>query len=283
MSIEQLRRTFAERLCAGAGVRSERLIAALAETPRERFLGPGPWAIAGYPGGVTQTPDGDPAHLYQDVSVALDAGRNLYNGAPGMIIPWIDALDLREEDRVFHVGGGAGYYTAILANVVGPNGHIVMAEVDERLGRRARELLADPGNVDVVAGDGALCDPGACDAILVNAGVTHPAPLWLDRLKDGGRMALPLTFELPNSGLGKGAAVKITRRQRAFSAAFLPRPLVIYSCSSVRDAAINEALLNAYSTRIGGIGEVRSLRLAAHEQDPTCWMHADTMCLSSRA
>ena len=268
---------FAARMRQDRGGVAERL-QALAEIPRERFVGPGPWTVAAGPQPPQQTVDADPVHIYQDVSVALDATRNLYNGAPGTLIPWIDALDLREGDRVFHLGGGTGYYTAIMAEVVGRGGRVVMAEVDEVLGNKARELLE---NVEVIVGDGGSHDPGECDAILVNAGVTHPTRVWLDRLKQDGRMLLPLTFEFPNSTLGKGVAIKITRARNGFAATFLPAPIVIYSCSSVRDAALNERLLNAYSTQINRIGEVRSVRLDPHETDSTCWVHGDSICFST--
>jgi protein-L-isoaspartate(D-aspartate) O-methyltransferase len=158
-----------------------------------------------------------------------------------------------------------------------------MAEVDEELGSRARQLLSEFQNVDVTVGDGGLHGPGACDAILVNAGVTHPMHLWLSRLNDGGRLLLPLTFQFPNSNLGKGALLKITRERATFGATFVSSaaPVIIFSCSSVRDAVVNEQLLKAYSTQIQRIGEVQSLRLDRHDADPTCWVHADVMCLST--
>ena len=219
------------------------------------------------------------------MSVALDPGRNLYNGAPGTLLAWIDALDLREGDRVFHIGGGAGYYTAILARTVGPAGRVVMAEVDETLGNRARQLLSDLDNVEVIAGDGGLHDPGVCDAILVNAGATHPAPLWLDRLAPGGRLLVPLTFEFPNSHLGKGALLKIARQGSGFAAAFLAgaAPVIVYSCVGVRSPELNERLLTAYTTEAQRLGEVRSLRRDSHAPDDACWVHAEALCLSTAA
>ena len=40
------------------------------------------------------TPDADPAQLYQDVLVAIDASRNLNNGHPSSLALWIAALGL---------------------------------------------------------------------------------------------------------------------------------------------------------------------------------------------
>jgi protein-L-isoaspartate(D-aspartate) O-methyltransferase len=59
------------------------------------------------------------------------------------------------------------------------NGSIVASEVDADLAVRARQNLASYPNVSVHAGDGTGVDPGVCDAILINAGVTHPHRPWL--------------------------------------------------------------------------------------------------------
>ena len=151
MSLDDVRRSYASKIGLRAGIRSERLLQALAEVPRERFLGPGPWIVAGSPAmKPAETPNADPTHIYDDVSVALDASQNLYNGAPGVLIPWINALDLQEGASVFHLGGGAGYYTAIIAKVVGARGRVVMAEVDEKLGSSG---TATPVGVSKCRGD----------------------------------------------------------------------------------------------------------------------------------
>ena len=174
----------------------------LPRVPREKFMGPGPWQIAspdmaamalmGLTGEAYLTTD-NPRDLYHNVLVALDPDRHLNNGQPSALARWIDALQLRPGDRVYHLGCGVGYYTAIMAEVVGAGGRVAASEVDAGLAARARENLAVYANVSVHAGDGAAFDPGPCDAIFVNAGVTHPHPLWLERLSQGGRLVLPLT------------------------------------------------------------------------------------------
>jgi protein-L-isoaspartate(D-aspartate) O-methyltransferase len=218
--------------------------------------------------------------VYRDISIALDPTRSLYNGAPSTLVSWIDALGLREGDEVFHIGAGTGYYTAVIAEVVGPRGRVLAAEIDETLGVQARTNLSDYRHVEVVITDGASYDPGGCDAILVNAGVTHPSKFWTDRLKLEGRLVLPLTFEFPNTHLGKGALLRIRKEQDGFSAAFMPQPVVIFSCTNNRDAALNAELFAAFTARAALMREVRSLRLDLHDAEPTCWVHAGLICLS---
>jgi protein-L-isoaspartate(D-aspartate) O-methyltransferase len=78
--------------------------------------------------GYTSTPDADPAHLYHDVVVAIDAPRQLNNGQPSFLAFCLDSLDLKAGERVVHIGCGVGYYTAIIAEVIGPKGHVLAQE-----------------------------------------------------------------------------------------------------------------------------------------------------------
>jgi protein-L-isoaspartate(D-aspartate) O-methyltransferase len=191
MTLKEVRRFFAEEIQYFANVKNPALVAAFESVPRETFLGPGPWKIG--LAGLVETPDADPRHVYHNVPISLDELRNLNNGQPGALAVWIDALELKTGERVYHLGGGVGYYDAILAEVVGRTGAVVVSEVDTDLATRAQRNLANYPNVTVHAVDGTEFDPGDCDAILINAGCTHLHPCWLDRLRDGGRLMIPLT------------------------------------------------------------------------------------------
>ena len=68
------------------------------------------------------TSSDDPARLYEDVLVAIDAERGINNGQPSLHAQSIDALGLKEGETVLQIGAGAGYYTAILAELVGRDG-----------------------------------------------------------------------------------------------------------------------------------------------------------------
>jgi protein-L-isoaspartate(D-aspartate) O-methyltransferase len=148
-----VRRMFAEELRLSCGLTSARLLDALATVPRERFLPPGPWIVRGEgdPRAVL-TPDDDPQHIYRNVSVAIDAERQLFNGAPGVVASWIEAAQPRPGDRALHVGCATGYYTAILAACVGEAGAVTALEVDEELASRARRNLENHVNVSVQSG-----------------------------------------------------------------------------------------------------------------------------------
>jgi protein-L-isoaspartate(D-aspartate) O-methyltransferase len=275
MTLEDCRQFYAEEIRFAANISSPALGDAFARVPRENFLGPPPWYIGwkpGYEGGKTE----DARQLYHNVLVAIDLNRCLNNGQPGALAQWIDALSLEPGSRTFHLGCGLGYYTAIIAEVVGNEGRVIAAEVDPQLAAQAKENLAGYPNAAVYSGDGVALDPGACDAILINAGVTQPHAPWLMRLKEGGRLIFPLTFSEKNAGVGVMA--KVTRIGERFSAQVLTQ-VAIYNCTTLRDASLEPRLRQIMTSR--DILNWKSVRIAPHEQDETCLLHAADTCLST--
>jgi protein-L-isoaspartate(D-aspartate) O-methyltransferase len=95
-----------------------------------------------------------------------------------------------------HVGAGTGYYSAILAEIVGAAGHVTAIEIDPDLAERARHNLAArwPQAAVVVADGFGFRPDRPADAIIVNAGVSHVSMAWLDALAgENGRLLVPLT------------------------------------------------------------------------------------------
>lgn len=287
MTLDDCRRFYAQEIRFSAGLNSAPLVDAFARVPRENFLGPPPWRI-GMPdqralslAGMAQMlylEASDPRDLCHNVVVALDISRNINNGQPGALARWIEAMELKPGDRAFHLGCGVGYYTAIMAEVVGPGGSVAGSEFQADLASRAKENLTAYPNVTVHAGDGAAFDPGECDAMFINAGVTHPHPMWLDRLREGGRLVLPITIPAGTSGIGQGVVVRIRRERDAFSAQTLT-VAAIYSCTSVRDSELEPLIRKGLTT--GAILKLKSVRRDRHEQADTCIVHARDVCLSS--
>ena len=233
--LQDAREYFAEELRSAADLHSTAVIRAFAEVPREKFLGPGPWEVwHPYRRDYSTTPDADPRHLYHNVLVAIDRTRKLNNGMPSALAYMIEALELNGGEHVVHLGCGVGYYTAILACVVGEQGRVTAVETDPVLAGRSSANLASWKWVRANAADGCSFEFDEADAILVNAGATHPMDYWLRKLAPGGRMILPLTNKS-----GGGAAMKFKRLGPNFSAAFL-LPIAIYPFLGARDAAEEE-------------------------------------------
>ena len=286
MTLEECRRFYADEVRFAANLATPGLAEAFARVPREKFLGPGPWEIAtadlrGMSAmGAMQmsyTPIDDPRHVYHNVVVALDKQLDINNGQPSALGRWIDALELKPGDRAYHLGCGVGYYTAIMAEVVGAGGRVLGSEMQAELAARARENLSSYDHVTVHAGDGAAFDPGECDAMLINAGVTHPLPLWLDRLRPGGRIVVPLTMATTPT-LGMGVMIRIVRQSGGLSVETVTT-LAIYSCVNARDPEMEAPLKKAFVT--GALMKMKSVRRDAHEPSDTCLLHAPEVCISS--
>jgi protein-L-isoaspartate(D-aspartate) O-methyltransferase len=278
--LEPVRRAFAERLRVAARLRSDALVEAFARVPREHFLGPGPWQVVDR---VTQsgvqyitTRDANPQHVYADVLIAIDASRGLNNGQPSGLASWIDSLELRAGERVIHIGCGTGYYTAILAEIVGPGGWVVGVDIDPQLAQRARDNLSYLKQARVFASDDVSFGPSSVDAIFVNAGATHPLPKWLDALGLGGRLLIPLTASVGSEGFGSGGMFLIRRTPAGFLARCVSG-VAIYPCVGVRDSDLNLELSRLRGTE----SRVHSFRRDAHQRDTTCWLHTRYGCLST--
>ncbi|WP_247298925.1 MULTISPECIES: rRNA adenine N-6-methyltransferase family protein [unclassified Bradyrhizobium] len=104
-----------------------------------------------------------------------------------------DHLNIAAGEQVLQVGAGTGYYSAVLAEIVGPAGRVTAIETDTELASRARVNLESWPQVDVVSGDGRAVDVGELDIAIVFAGATHPSRVWLDRLVEGDRLLMPMT------------------------------------------------------------------------------------------
>ena len=290
MNLIDFRQFFAEEIRAVANIQTDALATAFAKVPREHFLGPGPWQIAspdprgssigGTAIGTTYrvTDDADPRHLYHNILIAIDPSRQLNNGHPSTLASWLDALELKEGDRALHVGCGVGYYTAIIAEVVGPNGHVTGIEIDPDLASRARKNLAHLDHVEVLQADGGEFNSQPNDAIFINAGATHVRSDWLDNLRPGGRLLVPLTFAADPNANGMGFMLKVTYERQSYAARFLS-PVMIFPCIGSRNEESNQRLLDAIKR--GTWGAVQSLRRESHEPSDTCWLHGDNFCLST--
>ena len=267
------RRFYADLVTAKGGVRDAALAAAFARVPRERFVGPGPWRIftaAGY----IDTPSDDPAFLYQDVVVGLATERLINNGEPSLHARCLGALAPKPGERVLHVGAGTGYYSAVLAELVGEAGRVEAYEIEADIAARAAANLGDRPNVKVHGRSGADGPLPGCDGVYVNAGATAPLAAWLDALNDGGRLLFPLT---PDEG--PGGLLLVRREGQRFAARIISWAMFI-PCIGARDAAQSGRLAQAFQRK--DIGQVKSLRRNG-APDASCWVQGEGWWLSSEA
>lgn len=270
--LADVRRDYARSIAAAVSVSDAAVIEAFASVPREDFLGPGPWLLR-TGSGYEDTRTSDPAVLYADVLVALDADKGINNGQPSLHALSIAQALPRPGDRVIHIGAGTGYYTAILAHIVGPEGRVVAYEVEPGLAQRAAENLQRWPGVTVVPASATGVPLPDADVIYVSAGVSGIPMTWLDALAVSGRLVFPM---MPIGGVGH--MWRIWRVDADRYAARVFSTAVFIGCVGAQDRRASDALRAALMSSDPSI--VRSLRRGT-PPDTTAWLIGDGWWLST--
>jgi protein-L-isoaspartate(D-aspartate) O-methyltransferase len=168
-----------------ADVTDLRIIAALLEVPRERFMPPASVSLA-----------------YLDLDVPVSASRRLLK--PMVLAKLIQAAEIGAADRVLDAGCATGYTAAVLARIAG---QVVALEQDAGIAKAASEALSALPNVGVA--NGPLTEgwsQGAPYDVIVLEGATEIVPHALcQQLKAGGRLVCVL-------GAGPGSKAMLYRR-----------------------------------------------------------------------
>ena len=282
-----IRRAYARQMLAVAGIAGDPALEdAFAAVPRERFLGPPPWRmVAAHGGGYRDLPSSDPVLAYQDVNFALVAERGVNSGSPSLHARWLHHAGLKKGSRVAHIGAGTGYYTALMAHLVGPEGHVTAVEFDPALAGPARGNLAGLGNVAVVEGDGAEWPKETVDCIYVNFLVQAPAERWIESLAPGGRLVFPLGVPRPKPSPSGGthtlygAGLCIERKGARFAARWLGPASFVHAEGALAGGHDETGLLKAAFER-GGVEFVRSLRWNEPGVLGRCWFRGKDWSLS---
>lgn len=174
---EQLRRR---------GIRDERVLAAMRQVPRHRFV---PHAIA--------------ARAYDDR--ALPIGLEQTISQPYIVAYMTEAAEVAPTDRVLEIGTGSGYQAAVLADLAR---EVYSIEIVPELADRAAKTLAGLGyeKVRVKTGNGWEGWPeyAPFDAILVTAAPDEIPKALVDQLAVNGRMVVPV-------GTGEQEMIIVTR------------------------------------------------------------------------
>jgi protein-L-isoaspartate(D-aspartate) O-methyltransferase len=158
-----------------AAVGDERVLGAIAATPRERFV-----------------PPGERARAYENVALPIPCGQTI--SQPLVVARMLETLELRRGDRVLDIGTGSGYHAALLAQLAG---HVWTIERHPQLSQTAQDAVWSMGidNVTFLVGDGyqGLADEAPFDAINVAAAAGESVAETLEgQLALGGRLVVPV-------------------------------------------------------------------------------------------
>jgi protein-L-isoaspartate(D-aspartate) O-methyltransferase len=163
-----------ERQLRRRGIADTRVLAAMAEVPRERFV-----------------PERYRRRAYDDG--ALPIGHEQTISQPWIVAAICEALELGGGERVLEIGTGSGYSACVLARLAH---QVVTIERVEALARLAGEAIAALGmsNVEVIVRDGSAGMPERApfEAIAVHATAPAPPAALLSQLAAGGRLVVPI-------------------------------------------------------------------------------------------
>ncbi|HEV2058204.1 MAG TPA: protein-L-isoaspartate(D-aspartate) O-methyltransferase [Solirubrobacteraceae bacterium] len=158
-----------------SSITDERVLAAVAEVPRELFVSPSLEQFA-----------------YIDRPLPIGGGQTI--SQPTLVARMCELLELKSDDVALDIGSGSGYHAALLSRLCR---HVYGVELDPELAQQAARSLALAGieNVTIVAGDGArgLPEHAPYDAINVAAAAAGEVPPALEeQLAVGGRLIAPV-------------------------------------------------------------------------------------------
>lgn len=156
-------------------IADERVLAALASIPRERFV-----------------PADQREHAYANVALPIGSGQTI--SQPLVVARMLELLELRPTDRVLDVGTGSGYHAALLCLLAG---HVWTIERHRELSDQAKRAISELGldNITFVVADGSagLPEQAPFDAINVAAATGNSIPPALEaQLAEGGRLVAPV-------------------------------------------------------------------------------------------
>ena len=155
----------------------ERVLAAMAQVPRERFV-----------------PRDLRDDAWENIPLPIGAGQTI--SQPLVVARMCELLELTGDETVLDVGTGSGYHAAVLARLVR---HVHSIEVHESLSRLAAESLRAAGvrNVTLAVGDGsrglAAHAPYAAINVAAACGGAIP-PTLADQLALGARLVAPVEY-----------------------------------------------------------------------------------------
>jgi protein-L-isoaspartate(D-aspartate) O-methyltransferase len=157
-------------------VHDERVLAAIAEVPRECFL-----------------PARRRPEAWRNVALPIGSGQTI--SQPLVVARMCELLELTGSERVLDVGTGSGYHAAVLARLCS---HVWSIERLPELSERAAESLAaaGAGNLTLIVGDGAEGHRDAAPYDAINVGAAgRLAPALEGQLAPGGRLVAPVGDE----------------------------------------------------------------------------------------
>ncbi len=164
-----------ERQLRRRGIHDERVLAAMAEVPREQFL-----------------PKAERRRAYRDGAVRIGEGQTM--SQPWIVACMAQVLELTGDETVLEVGTGSGYAAAVLSRLCRT---VISIERYESLAVQAERALHELGydNVVVGVGDGSVGAPERAPFGGISVTATardNPPPALFEQLETGAVLVCPV-------------------------------------------------------------------------------------------
>ncbi|GAB4499717.1 MAG: hypothetical protein OHK0052_15130 [Anaerolineales bacterium] len=171
------------QLIADGLIRSPQVEAAFRALPRANFA----------------PPDTPIEWIYRDDVIPIKQEGEIWVSTitnPGGIANMLERLQIEPGMRILEIGAASGYTAALLAHLVGENGHVTSVEIDPDLAQMARRNLDAHGlqRVEVAHFDGSLGYPknAPYDRILLTVGAWDIPTAWREQLTPNGLLLVSL-------------------------------------------------------------------------------------------
>lgn len=156
------------------GVGAREVLAAIERVPRRLFLSARHHSLA-----------------YEDAALPIECGQTV--SAPSLVAFTVQALNVAPEHAVLEIGTGSGYQAAVLAHLAARVETIDrFATLTELASRRFAALKIDNVKARQMDGGEGLRQKGPFDRIVVNAAVEEVPDIWVQQLKPGGYLIVPV-------------------------------------------------------------------------------------------
>jgi protein-L-isoaspartate(D-aspartate) O-methyltransferase len=156
------------------GITDEKILAALKEVPRHKFVEESLKGVA-----------------YQDGPLPI--GQDQTISQPYIVALMTDLLDVSNEHKVLEIGTGSGYQAAVISRLAMS---VITVERIPELFKKAKETLRKLGynNITVVMADGSIGyrEYAPYDRIIVTAAAPYVADELIEQLADKGKIVIPV-------------------------------------------------------------------------------------------
>ncbi len=197
--------TLIDRLKSWGYLKSPSVIRAMKEVNREHFI-----------------PEESEKFAYEDTPLPIGEEQTI--SAPHMVAIMSEGALLEPGQKVLEIGAGSGYHACVTSHITGSM--VYSVERLESLAKKARNNLAKAGckNVIVIVGDGTLGyeKESPYDRIIVTAGAPRVPPPFIDQLKEGGKLLIPIGSQFTQDLLRITRTKEGTREERLGGCVFVP-------------------------------------------------------------